>query len=101
VLVPLHFPDVPLPDLQTPDEFTDFLESEMQTWTQAIESRGEARGIARGKADSLSTLLRAKFGAESEEQVHDRLLTAEPEELDAWTSRILTAETIEELFGKP
>ena len=70
----------------------------MQTWTQAVEARGVARGIVRGKVETLTSLLRAKFGDEVEQRVHERLLAAEPEQIDTWTRRILTAETLDELF---
>ena len=70
------------------------------------EARGEARGKAQGKAegkaegkrDMLLLLLRQRFGRLPAAAVA-RIGTAGIEQLDAWSSRVLTASSLDEVLG--
>ena len=63
-----------------------------------VERRGEARGEARGAALLLRGLLEERFGALSETVV-ERLEQADGARLLAWSRRVLTARTIDEVFA--
>jgi hypothetical protein len=70
------------------------------------EAEGEARGEARGKAEgrveqrrqTLAKLIKLRLG-EPDAGTLARLQAASEDELDRWTERILTAETLGELFA--
>ncbi len=62
------------------------------------EAKGEAKGEARGMATVLSRLLVKKFGPLSSDEQR-RLQQASPDELEAWTERILTADSLDAVFG--
>ncbi|MDO3647508.1 Rpn family recombination-promoting nuclease/putative transposase [Nocardia mangyaensis] len=73
----------------------------MMTTAEKLEARGEARGEVRGEvrgaARALLALLSAKFG-EVPEEVTARVRSATLAELDRCVDRILTAETVEDVF---
>ncbi len=57
------------------------------------EARGKAQGRAEGKREALLLQLRQRFGR-LPAAVVARVSKADPVELDAWFSRILTASTL-------
>ncbi|XXY49328.1 hypothetical protein WME91_55895 [Sorangium sp. So ce269] len=63
-----------------------------------IERRGERRGRAQGRAQTLLELLTARFGA-LPAGVSARILAADEATLVAWTARVLTATTPEDVLG--
>ncbi|MEM9461539.1 MAG: hypothetical protein AAGF11_45665 [Myxococcota bacterium] len=63
-----------------------------------LMAKGEAKGKLEGKADTLLTLLELKFGS-SAPIPRQRIRDASLDELDQWTARILTAETLDEIFA--
>jgi hypothetical protein len=60
----------------------------------------ERAGIQQGEALILLRLLNKKFGAEAVEHYRARIESAEPEQLEAWSERILSAETPETIFHR-
>ncbi|GAB2547076.1 hypothetical protein [Nocardia heshunensis] len=61
------------------------------------EARGEARGEIRGRVLALIDILTLKFGdlsAEVAATVHG----ADSDLLQVWTARVLTADTLDEVF---
>jgi hypothetical protein len=70
------------------------------------ELAGEARGKAEGKAEgrvekqrqTLTKLIKLRLG-EPDASTLARLQAASEDDLDLWTERILTAETLSELFA--
>lgn len=58
------------------------------------EARGEARGEVRGQAKALVQLLTLKFGPLSP-TVLDAVRGASTDQLETWTARVLTADTLE------
>jgi predicted transposase/invertase (TIGR01784 family) len=73
-------------------------EQEVMTAAELLTNRGIDKGLARGRAEMLSKQLTLKFGELSE---HDRarLEAASVDELDAWAMRVLTATTLDQVFG--
>lgn len=63
----------------------------------ASEARGRTAGKAEGKAELVLKLLGLRFGAVPE-RTRVRVGAAAPEQLDAWAERVLTAETLDEVF---
>ena len=64
--------------------------------TEGLE-RGMERGLERGKAEVLMRLMERRFGPLSR-TVRDRISGAGPDELDAWSDRILDAGDLEAMF---
>jgi hypothetical protein len=62
------------------------------------EARGRAEGEARGRAELLLKLLSQRFGSLSSESIR-RVKSASLEELDAFAERVLSATTVDEVFG--
>ena len=58
------------------------------------EAIGEVRGVAIGACRTLRTVLHLRFGALTPEQ-EERLQAASLDTLDRWTSRALTAPSID------
>jgi hypothetical protein len=57
----------------------------------------EARGLARGRAEVLVELLTLKFGPLAESVV-DSVHKASADQIRTWTARVLTAQTLDQLF---
>jgi len=72
------------------------------TMESAAKAEGMAEGIAIGETKGLSSLLmrqlRVKFGALSP-ATEQRLKSATPLQLEHWGDRVLTAETLEQVFA--
>jgi hypothetical protein len=67
------------------------------TTAEMLRAEGEARGEARGRAEALVQLLTLKFGLlprAASETVH----AASSDQLQAWTARVLTADTLEDVL---
>ncbi|MBO0867933.1 MAG: Rpn family recombination-promoting nuclease/putative transposase [Micromonosporaceae bacterium] len=68
------------------------------TIAEMLRAEGEARGEARGRAEALMQLLALKFGPLPQPAL-DRLRAAPTDQLEAWTARVLTADTLEQVLG--
>ncbi|WP_280397163.1 DUF4351 domain-containing protein [Nocardia carnea] len=72
------------------------------TAAERLRSAGWAEGRAEGRVEGetrmLLRLLAAEFGVLPAETV-ERVRSADTEELEVWTLRMLTAATIDEVFG--
>jgi hypothetical protein len=66
----------------------------MVSFQSRFEQRGIERGIQRGEAAVLLNLLQAKFGPLSE-SIRERIEQADAETLLAWSTRILTEDSVE------
>ena len=62
------------------------------------EAKGLAEGEAKGRAETLLTLLRLKFN-DLPEEAEFRVRSASLAQLDAWAAAILTATTLDELLA--
>ena len=74
----------------------------VMSWAEQLRDEGRQQGLEQGRlqkhVELLMRLIRLKFGEPSAEVVA-RVEAASAEQLDAWTERILTAETLEALFS--
>ncbi|MGW0182058.1 Rpn family recombination-promoting nuclease/putative transposase [Nocardia sp. NPDC003345] len=72
------------------------------TTAETIEARGEARGRAMGRAEGMAEVLieqmTVKFGPLPAAAIR-RVRAADPEQVRAWTARVLTAETVEDTLA--
>lgn len=59
---------------------------------------GEARGEAKGEAKALLRLLERRFGPVSADW-RERVMAADPEQIEGWLDRVIDAPTPEALFG--
>jgi len=62
------------------------------------EARGEARGEALGRGEAIVQVLTVKFGALPED-VPGRVRAAASEQIQEWTVRAVTADTLDQVFG--
>ncbi|MGI9322175.1 MAG: hypothetical protein ACR2PJ_01205, partial [Pseudomonadales bacterium] len=70
-------------------------------WEQVADenkAEGEAKGKVEGKAETLTNLLRRKFGSVSVD-ARRRVKQASLAELDAWLDAIITASSLDEVFA--
>ncbi|WPL20215.1 DUF4351 domain-containing protein [Thiorhodovibrio frisius] len=70
----------------------------MSAFADRFIEQGMQQGMQQGEAAILMRLFTRKFGSDSAETYRPRIESAEPEQLEAWSERILTAETPETLF---
>jgi predicted transposase/invertase (TIGR01784 family) len=73
----------------------------VMTWGERLEERGREQGRQEGRhegqAITLIRLIRAKFGPVPD-HIESRVRQGREDELERWTDRILTADSIEALF---
>ena len=120
VVLPRRIPDTEIPELQRFDEFQTYVEANMQTWTEQWKAEGVAEGMQKGiqqgrqegirqgmqkgmrdgKTELLTSLIRSKFGVDAASDLGERFDAASLDELDRWAERMLTAETIDDVFGR-
>ena len=62
------------------------------------EAKGRAEGEAMGRAEVLLKLLRLRF-AEPPADMEQRVREASIEELDRWVERVLSAESLDDVFA--
>ena len=72
-------------------------EWERDSWKRGMQ-KGIQEGKLEGKAETLISLLEVKFGELSDE-IHAKFNQADEEQLQKWTTRILTAKTLGDVFG--
>jgi len=65
--------------------------------TRFIE-QGEGVGYQKGEASLLLRLMSKKFGAAAASTYREQVEAADPEQLEQWSERILTAERVERIF---
>ncbi|HEX8111069.1 MAG TPA: DUF4351 domain-containing protein [Kofleriaceae bacterium] len=90
-----------------PEELQGLLEREIgpeakdaiMTAGQRLIEQGRQQGRQQGIQELLLRLLRQRFGDEVDAQVEQRIATASFEEIDGWSSRVLSAATLAELFA--
>ena len=74
------------------------LEQRVVEWTEEWKREGERDGFRKGEASLLRRQLEYKFGA-LPAWTRDRLESATTEQLTGWGERLLTAPSLEEVFG--
>ncbi len=68
------------------------------TTAEQLRAEGQAMGQAKGQAKVLLRQLSLKFGP-LPDGIAERLEAGDPAELEIWTERVLTANSLEEFFG--
>ena len=71
---------------------------EIMTTAEMLRREGEARGKVQGKREMLLLLLRQRFGR-LPAAVAERIRTAGIEQLDAWSSQVLAASSLDDILG--
>jgi len=75
-------------------------EAEMvSTFAERFKEEGLQQGKQQGEAAVLLRQLERKFGVDALAPYRPRVERADPDTLLAWSERILTAATIDEVFG--
>ncbi|TKD12348.1 Rpn family recombination-promoting nuclease/putative transposase [Polyangium fumosum] len=69
------------------------------TWLDKVEERGRVEGRMEGQARLLRKLLTARFGA-LPASARTKIADADEATLSRWGVRLLTAETLDEVFGE-
>lgn len=90
--------DQPMHNMNDLVEIKTMLAQRIPQWIQEGELRGEIKGEIKGEAKTLLKLLNLKFGAVpnwAEEKVN----AADKDQLDRWVERVLTTDTLENLFA--
>ncbi|RAW09228.1 transposase, partial [Phytoactinopolyspora halophila] len=72
-------------------------EEAYMTTADMLRAEGEARGEARGRTEALVQLLTLKFGPLPQSTL-DTVHTATIDQLETWTTRVLTAHTLDEVL---
>jgi hypothetical protein len=73
-------------------------QEDIMTAGEVLMQRGEQRGELKGRRTTLGKLLTARFGP-LPAWATARLESAGVTELDAWTTRVITAASLEEALG--
>ncbi len=76
----------------------DLWETVMPTVAEEWMKEGEARGLMRGKGETLLRLLERRFGAVPED-AGVRILAAPVGDLDAWLDAFVSASSLDDAFG--
>ncbi|MFI2476271.1 Rpn family recombination-promoting nuclease/putative transposase [Nocardia xishanensis] len=69
----------------------------IMTTAERLRAEGEAMGEAKGRANALVELLTIKFGT-IPPGITDAIHSADPAEVRTWTTRVLTAPTLDDIF---
>ena len=91
-----------VPETLSLEEFETMLAENIDEWNRKLREesleQGVQQGVQKGEARILLRLLRLKFGPLSPE-AEERVRSAAPDLLLQWSDRILTAESLEGVFG--
>jgi len=101
VLLPNRAPGMELPefnDLQDLHEVHDMLAERIKKWPERWEEKGRHEGRHEGVEGTLRMQIDLKFGG-LPAWVDQRLKEATDEQLNTWSARILTADSIDTLFN--
>lgn len=79
-------------------ELYTYEEQQGMPYVTTVEQAGIQKGLQQGEVTILLRQLSTKFGTEAAEQYRTRLESAEPQQLERWSERILSAETPETIF---
>ena len=69
-----------------------------EEWIEQGKQEGRKEGRREGEATTLLRQVEAKFGPEAAAAHRERIESADTDSLLTWSDRILTAETVEEVF---
>lgn len=86
---------VPMKNLNDIEEYGAMLKERIKQWEKELIEKG----IEQGYGEALQCQLETKFGSIAD-SYRKRIEQAGAAELQTWTKRVLTAQTIEEVFGE-
>ena len=97
VFLPGRMPKVKFDEIRDLQEVHSMLAERVKEWTQNWKQQGVEEGMQQGEAGFLLRLLERRFGP-IDEAIRTRVRSADSQTLLTWGERILTAQTIEEVF---
>ena len=101
VLLPAKAPDAHFTELNDLNEVNTMLAERVKQWTQEWKQEGKHEGRQEGRQEEASKLflllLESKFGAVNQ-QLQEKVRTADPELIETWTKQIFQAKTPEDLL---
>jgi hypothetical protein len=89
--------DVEIPETENLQEVRTMLAERVKEWSKRWHEEGRQEGRQEGGADLLTRQLERKFGG-VDEAVRDRIAHADSNRLVTWGERVLTAQSLEEVF---
>ncbi len=122
VLLPARFPEGEFPRVEELQEVKSMLAERVREWPREWEERGWKRGLREGRQEGrregrregrqeglqqgkllgearlLEQLLELKFG-KLPRPLRDRLSAADSQTLSEWVGRVLTAQTVDQVFN--
>ena len=101
-LLASRMPDVDIPEIENLQEARTMLAERVKDWKKQWHDEGQKEGRKEGRKEGESAFLlkqlARKFGA-IDAEVQRRIAEADSEQLLDWAERILTSDTIDEVFG--
>jgi hypothetical protein len=93
-LLASRMPDVDIPEIENLQEARTMLAERVKDWKKQWQEEAQKEG----ESKIFVKLLARKFGT-IDAETQGRIAQADSEQLVAWAERILTADTIDEVFG--
>jgi hypothetical protein len=81
----------------TLEELETVLAENIERWNRKIWENGRKEGRLEGNAEMVLRLLRLKFGS-LEPEVEERVRSADADRVQEWGDRVLTAESLQDVF---
>ena len=101
-LLASRMPDVDIPEIENLQEARTMLAERVKDWKKQWHDEGQKEGRKEGRKEGESAFLlkqlARKFGA-IDAEVQRLIAEADSEQLLDWAERILTSDTIDEVFG--
>lgn len=82
----------------TLEGFETMLADTIDRWNRELREKSLQEGLRKGEARILLRQLRLKLGS-VDPAVEARVLAADSDQILAWSERVLTAESLEDVFG--
>jgi hypothetical protein len=97
VLFPLKFGKENAPAIEELEEIRTMLAETVKEWTSEWKKEGEARGVIKGEVEVLLRLINKKFG-QMPSSYQNKIDNADSDILLTWSERVLTANSLKEVF---
>uniref|UniRef100_UPI003139F42F DUF4351 domain-containing protein n=1 Tax=Marinimicrobium sp. C2-29 TaxID=3139825 RepID=UPI003139F42F len=100
-LLRVRFRDEAIPELHNLNEVDAMLSEKLDDWTEQWKKEGLKQGLEQGRKEEaaaiLTRFLTKRFGALDDETTR-RIEAAPVEQIEAWSDRVLDADTLEDVF---
>ena len=97
-VLPARLPGIAIPELQDLQEARTMLAERAARWPQEWMAKGYEKGREEGRRLDLIDLIEAKFGA-VEPRYRQLIAEASEAQLKLWLKRVLTASSLDKIFG--